>query len=65
MMAELVGRVAGIGIDKATGALTQVVVSSEHGEVTIYRPDSWQDDIAFHESLGKRVTLRVVMTVEA
>src|SRR3990167_9942840 len=40
MMAEMIGRVAGIGIDKATGALTQVVISSENGEVTIYRPRS-------------------------
>ena len=64
MMAELRGRVSGVGIDKGTGALTQVIVSSQNGEVVVFKPDEWLDQQAWQESLGKTVNLRVVATVE-
>ena len=63
MMAELTGRVAGIGLDKATGALTQVVVESQNGEVVIFKPDAWTDDVAFKQALGCQVEVSVVLRV--
>ena len=65
MMAELSGRVSGIGYDKGTGALTQVTIENEHGEVTVFKPDAWTDAEAFEGSIGRRVEVRVVVTVAA
>lgn len=65
MMAELTGRVSGVGFDKATGALTQVVIESQHGELAIFKPDAWTDDLAFKEALGRNVEVSVVVRVLA
>ena len=64
MMAELYGRVTGLEHDKFTGALTGVILENQHGEVKVYKPDVWTDQEAFEGVIGKRVTVRVVVTVE-
>ena len=64
MMAELHGRVTGLEHDKLTGALAGVIVENQHGEVKVFKPDAWTDQEAFEGVIGKRVAVRVVVTVE-
>ena len=64
MMAELHGRVASVTCQQGTGALEEVKIDSPNGRVTIYKPDSWLDAIAFQGAVGMRVAVRVIVTVE-
>lgn len=65
MMAELSGRVTALRHDQGTGALLSVRIENSSGDVTIYKPDAWTDALAFEECIGKRVSVRVIVTVEA
>ena len=63
MMAELSGRVTELAHDKFTGVLTGVTVENQHGEVKVFKPDVWLDQETFEGAIGKRVDVRVVVTV--
>ena len=64
MMAELHGRVVNVAFARGTGNLESVRIESGQGEVIVIKPDTWLDDEAFKEALGKPVSVRVVLTVE-
>lgn len=64
MMAELSGRVTALTHDKGTGALIGVVIENQHGEVKVFKPDEWLDQEAFEGTVGKRVAVRIIVTVE-
>ena len=63
-MAELHGRVTELAHDKFTGALAGVTIENQHGEVKVFKPDEWVDQETFEGAIGKRVAVRVVLTVE-
>ena len=64
MMAEMQGRITGTNNDTNTGVLQGIIIESQHGDIRIYKPDAWTDQEAFEAAIGKRVTVRVVVTVE-
>ena len=64
MMAEMAGRVVNVAFAKFTGNLESVRVENQHGEIIVIKPDTWLDDEAFKDALGKPVRVRVVLTVE-
>ena len=63
-MAELSGRVTTLHHSSETGALVGFVVENQRGEVQVFKPDAWLDQEAFEGAIGKRVAVRVVVTVE-
>jgi hypothetical protein len=52
-------------LGQGTGSLESVRIDSSNGKIVIYKPDTWLDDIAFREALGKTVEVRIVITVAA
>lgn len=63
-MAEMSGRITNVENDGETGALRGVTIENQRGDVRIFKPDVWLDQEAFEAAVGKRVTVRVVVTVE-
>lgn len=63
MMAEMSGRITALEHDGETGALKGVTIENSRGDVRIFKPDAWLDQEAFEAAVGKRVEVRVVVTV--
>ena len=64
MMAEMSGRITSVDNDGETGALRGVTIENQYGDIRIFKPDAWLDQEAFEAAVGKRVEVRIVVTVQ-
>lgn len=63
MLVEMSGRVTNVDNDPETGALRGVTIENSRGDIRIYKPDAWLDQEAFEAAVGKRVEVRIIVTV--